>query len=121
MLQKCVRHALEVLGQDSVLLCESVDAIVRLSHAANGAADGVGLEAPGHSAGRLIDVGDVDLDRSVILGSDDAVARGAESGKRILLKRLQNIGLLRKSNVEIIRITNFSNSRTKTVDVQRGK
>ena len=40
----------EVLGDDAVLLGEPVDAVVGLSHAADGAADGVRLPRAGHPA-----------------------------------------------------------------------
>ncbi len=43
----------------------------------NGSADGVGLESSGHASGRLVNIGDVDLDGCVVLGGNDAVARRA--------------------------------------------
>ena len=49
------------LGNDTVLLGESVDAIVRLSHPSDGAANGVRLEGSGHTASGLIDISDVNL------------------------------------------------------------
>merc|ERR1719300_1395509 len=49
---------LEVLGEDSVLLGESVDAVVRLSHPADGTADGVSLGGGQHPSGLLVNGGD---------------------------------------------------------------
>ena len=63
----------EVLGDDAVLLGEPVDAVVGLSHAADGAADGVRLPRAGHPARLGVHVGDVHLDGGVVLGRDDAV------------------------------------------------
>ena len=73
---------LEVLGDDSVLLGQPVDAVVGLAHSADGAADCVRLVRAGHAAGRLVHFGEVELDRRVVLGRDDPVARRAENGKR---------------------------------------
>ena len=81
---------LEVLCDDSVLLCQSVDAVIGLAHSADGSADGIGLVRASHSSGRLVDVGEVELDRSVILCSDDSVARGAEL-KNLYTKNCQDI------------------------------
>ncbi len=72
----------EVLCEHPVLLGQPVDAVVRLPHAADGAADGVGLDGAGHAPGGLVHVRDVDLDGGVVLGGDDAVARRAEREKR---------------------------------------
>ena len=71
---------LEVLGDNSVFLGQSVDAIIGFTHTTNLTANSVGLESAGHSAGGLVNVNDVHLDRCVILGSDDAVACRAENG-----------------------------------------
>ena len=67
----------KVFGEDSVLLGEPVDAVVGLAHAADGAADGVGLPGAGHPARLGVDIGDVHLDGGVVLGRDDAVRRRA--------------------------------------------
>jgi hypothetical protein len=61
------------LSDDSVLLCEPVDAVVGLPHLPDGPADGVRLVRASHAPGRLVHVRDVDLDGRVILGRDDPV------------------------------------------------
>ena len=76
--QRCwMDRSSKVFGEDSVLLGEPVDAVVGLAHAADGAADGVGLPGAGHPARLGVDVGDVHLDRGVVLRRDDAVRRRA--------------------------------------------
>ena len=75
--QRCWMERSKVFGEDSVLLGEPVDAVVGLAHAADGAADGVGLPGAGHPARLGVDVGDVHLDRGVVLRRDDAVRRRA--------------------------------------------
>ena len=82
----CVSHTRSIelanlLGDDAVLLSQSVDAVIWLSHPPDGPADGVGLGGGEHPSGFLIDVSDDHLDGSVVLGGDDAVARRAESDK----------------------------------------
>ena len=44
-------------------------------------ANSVGLVGAGHAAGRLVHIGDVDLDRGVILGGNDSVASRAKIEK----------------------------------------
>lgn len=66
-----------LLGNDSILLAEPVDAIIRLSHPPDGTTDGVGGGLASHPTSGLIDLGNVQLDGSVVLGRDDAVASGA--------------------------------------------
>merc|ERR1719192_396761 len=74
-----LRNYLEILGDDAVLLGQSVDTIIGFTHTTNLTANGVGLEPAGHPSGGLVNVGDVDLDGGVILGGDDAVAGRAFS------------------------------------------
>jgi len=68
---------LKLLVQDSVLLGQPVNAVVALPHPADGSTDGVGLEGASHTTGRLVNLGQVDLDGSVVLGRQDPVAGGA--------------------------------------------
>ena len=63
----------------AVTLGEAVDAVVGLAHGANEAAEGVGLSLAGESA-VLVDLGDGDLNRAVVLGLDDAVGCAALAG-----------------------------------------
>lgn len=77
------RKATVLLWDNSSSFRQSVDAIVRFTHTTDRAADSIGLEGAGHSAGGLIDISDVDLDGGVILGSNDAIARRAESKQTI--------------------------------------
>ena len=84
---------LEVLCDDSVLLCQSVDAVIGLAHSADGSADGIGLVRASHSSGRLVDVGEVELDRSVILCSDDSVTRGEVLARDVQIHELSSIVL----------------------------
>lgn len=63
----------------AVTLGEAVDAVVGLAHGADEAAEGVGLGLAGVSA-VLVDLGDADLNRAVVLGLDDAVGCAALAG-----------------------------------------
>lgn len=63
----------------AVTLSEAVDAVVGLAHGANEAAEGVGLSLASESA-VLVDLGDADLNRAVVLGLDDAVGGAALAG-----------------------------------------
>lgn len=80
----------DLLGNNSILLSVSVDAIVGLAHPADGAANGVRLVRAGHAAGGLINIGDVQLNGGVILGRNDAVARRAEKSSFISIINRQN-------------------------------
>jgi hypothetical protein len=64
------RRAPDVL-EEAVLLCEPVQAVVALAHGADETADGVGLGLAGVAA-VLVNLGDADLDGTMILGPDDA-------------------------------------------------
>lgn len=66
------RHYL--LAQQTVLLGQATDAVVRLAHHADGTADGVHLGGAGHGAGVRVHIDQVQLHGGVILGMDDAVA-----------------------------------------------
>ena len=76
--QRCwMGRSSKVFGEDSVLLGEPVDTIVRLSHPPDGSTDGVCLVSHGHTSGGLVNLGDVDLDAGVVLGGQDTVTGGA--------------------------------------------
>jgi hypothetical protein len=64
------RRAPDVL-EEAVLLCEPVEAVVALAHGADETADGVGLGLAG-VATVLVNLGDADLDGTMVLGPDDA-------------------------------------------------
>ena len=70
------RHS---LGDDVVLLGEPREAVVRLAHAPDVAADGVRLAFARVPAGGRVHQGDVHLDRGVILGRDQPIAGRAAS------------------------------------------
>ena len=70
------KNRLELLVNDPVLLGQSVDAVIGLSHPPDGAADGVGLEVGGHAASGLVNLGEVELDACVVLGGKNTVAGG---------------------------------------------
>ena len=63
----------------AVTLSEAVDAVVRLAHGADEAAESVGLSLAVESA-VLVDLCDGDLDGTVVLGLDDAVGGAALAG-----------------------------------------
>lgn len=64
----------------SVPLSEAVHGVVGLSHGADEAAEGVDMVLAGDSTAVLVNLGDVDLDGTVVLGLDDAVGGAALAG-----------------------------------------
>jgi hypothetical protein len=64
---------------EAVALGEAVHAVVALAHGADEAAEGVDLVLASVTA-VLVNLGDGDLDRAVVLGLDDAVGRAALAG-----------------------------------------
>lgn len=73
--------------EETVLLCEPVEAVVALTHGANEAAEGVDLVLAGVAA-VLVNLADAELDRGVVLGLDDA-SGGRLGGISIALRRLE--------------------------------
>jgi hypothetical protein len=65
--------------EEAVALGEAVHAVVALAHGADEAAEGVDLVLASVTA-VLVNLGDGDLDRAVVLGLDDAVGRAALAG-----------------------------------------
>jgi hypothetical protein len=65
--------------EEAVALGEAVHAVVALAHGADEAAEGVDLVLASVTA-VLVNLGDRDLDRAVVLGLDDAVGRAALAG-----------------------------------------
>jgi hypothetical protein len=57
--------------EEAVLLCEPVEGVVGLAHGANETAESVDLVLAGVAA-VLVNLGDAELDRGVVLGPDDA-------------------------------------------------
>lgn len=66
-----------LLAQQTVLLGQATDAVIGLSHHADGTADGVHLGRAGHGAGVRVHINQVQLHAGVVLGVDDTVARRA--------------------------------------------
>ena len=62
--------------EETVALRKAVHAVVGLAHGAHEAAEGVGLVLAGVAA-VLVDLGDGELHRGVVLGLDDAVGCAA--------------------------------------------
>lgn len=62
---------------ETVTLGQSVQGVVGLAHGADEAAEGVDVVLAGDSAAVLVDLGNGDLDRAVVLGLDDAVGSAA--------------------------------------------
>merc|ERR1712112_536509 len=77
---QCSSFFSDVGWKNAVLLGEADEAVVALAHSSNLAADGVSLVIPRHPTRLLVNLGDVDLHRGMITGSDDSVRRGAFSG-----------------------------------------
>lgn len=64
----------------SVPLSEAVHGVVGLAHGADEAAEGVDVVLAGDGTAVLVNLGDVDLDGTVVLGLDDAVGGAALAG-----------------------------------------
>lgn len=85
--------------EETVTLSKAVHGIVGLAHGADEAAEGVDVVLAGDGAAVLVDLGDVDLDRAVVLGLDDAVGGAALAGD-VTVKRQNLVSL----SVSIARI-----------------
>lgn len=62
---------------EAVTLGQSVQRVIGLAHGADEAAEGVDVVLAGDSAAVLVDLGNGDLNRAVVLGLDDAVGSAA--------------------------------------------
>lgn len=71
----------------AVALGQAVQGIVGLTHGADEAAEGVDVVLAGDSTAGLVHLGDGDLNRSVVLGLDDAVGGRALAGDVAVRKR----------------------------------
>lgn len=60
-IQHCLKRLIS-LGQNSVLLGETSDAVVRFSHTSDFSADSIGFHCVQHATGCLVDISQVDLD-----------------------------------------------------------
>lgn len=74
----------------TVTLSQAVHGVVGLAHGADETAEGVDVVLAGDGTTVLVDLGDGDLDRAVILGLDDAVGRAALAGD-VAINRSRNI------------------------------
>lgn len=74
-------HFISVLLEVAVLGAETVKGVIRLGLSTNESREDVGLGGTGNTA-RLIDISNVDLDGSVVLGSDETAG-----GRAIYVKR----------------------------------
>lgn len=77
-----------ILSNNAVLLGESGDAIIWLSHPPDGSTDGVDLGGVAHAPGDGVYLGDVNLDGGMVLGVDQSVAGGAETWEEIYFNTL---------------------------------
>lgn len=66
--------------EETIPLCQSVESIVALSHGPDESREGVDVVLAGDLTAGLIDLGNGDLDGSVVLGLDNPVRGGALSG-----------------------------------------
>lgn len=77
-------HCLSLAAPDAlneaITLSETVEGIVALTHGTDETAEGVDVVLALNSATVLVNLGDGDLDRSVVLGLDDAVGGAALAG-----------------------------------------
>lgn len=88
--------------EETVTLSKAVHGIVGLAHGADEAAEGVDVVLAGDSAAVLVDLGDVDLDRAVVLGLDDAVGGAALAGD-VTVKRqnLVSMSIVRVAGLDV--------------------
>lgn len=75
-LSLCAPNALD----EAVTLGQSVQGIVRLAHGTDEAAEGVDVVLAGDGAARLVNLGNGDLNRGMVLGLDNAVGGRALAG-----------------------------------------
>lgn len=77
----------------TVTLGQAVHGVVGLAHGADEAAEGVDVVLAGDGTAVLVNLGNGDLDRAVILGLDDAVGSAALAGD-VAVIRSRNISTL---------------------------
>lgn len=66
--------------EETVALGQTVHSVVGLAHGADEAAEGIDVVLAGDGTAVLVNLGNGDLDRAVILGLDDAVGSAALAG-----------------------------------------
>lgn len=66
--------------EETVTLSQTVHGIVALTHGTDETAEGIDVVLAGNGTTVLVDLGNRDLDRAVILGVDDAVGSAALAG-----------------------------------------
>ncbi len=66
--------------EETVTLSQTVHGIVALTHRTDETAEGIDVVLAGDGTAVLVDLGNRDLDRAVILGVDDAVGSAALAG-----------------------------------------
>lgn len=76
--------------EETIALGQAVQGIVALTHGTDEAAQSVDVVLAGDGTASLVDLGNVDLDRAVVLGLDDAVggaalARDVTAEKNVIL------------------------------------
>lgn len=75
---------------EAVTLSQTVHGVVGLAHGADETAEGVDMCLAGNGTAVLVNLGNGDLDRAVILGLDDAVGSAALAGD-VAVNRSRNI------------------------------
>lgn len=75
------RSALNLLGDQTIFLGQTNNTIIRFTHTTDFTTDGIGLGTFGHTASFGININDVDLNGSVILGVDYSVGGRAKQHK----------------------------------------
>lgn len=75
---------------EAIALSQTVHGVVGLAHGADEAAEGVDVVLAGDGTAVLVNLGNGDLDRAVILGLDDAVGSAALAGD-VAVYRSRNI------------------------------
>lgn len=99
------KQCLIISWQNTILLSQASDAIIRFSHSSDFSADSIGLHSVQHSTCTIIDIDQIDLNWSVILCVNDSVASRAKIEEKLRLWFLFSIKSLlirRHSCVRII-------------------
>lgn len=74
-------------------MCQAVDGVVALAHGADETAEGVHVVLAGDGTAVLVNLGDRNLDGTVVLGLDDAVGGAALAGDVAGKSKYQYSGL----------------------------
>lgn len=87
---------------ETISLGQSVQGVIGLAHGTDKAAEGIDVVLAGDSTAVLVDLGNGDLDRAVVLGLDDAVGSAALARDVAGRESISISAFLRRGRVKVL-------------------